>query len=247
MSLPEDHNLRLAILILRAAHCSHDDVMVTLGIGKQTSVDTVKWFKRLGYDEARKFCGNDKDLVFRQLIKPSHVLVESRKRQAERVTVDYILGHYGKVAGGDRPKIELVPRPRRHYERLARAAGKLLLNIKMVANTRDRFQGDVTQGSIEGSDLLGTIVKNRLENVDRLDASCLLEHIHDMYRGNQLIVDIKNWQDYDSREKVRELQDWVKDILKDLSHGLKITGNCHICRSWQERAHRSTSLKKTSV
>jgi hypothetical protein len=125
----------------------------------------------------------------------------------------------------------LVPTYQQHYLRISRAAEQLHQNIKRICEGIGDLEGDVTHGEVETKSEQFSI-RDELDNVDRLDAACLLEHLKEMYPGDEAIQGIGDWQSFCDKVSVKKLRIEIYDILKQVSHGAQILGRCQICRTW---------------
>jgi hypothetical protein len=232
MKIPIDKNAVLAIMLLRSIGKSQDDVSQDLGCGKQKVIDVEKWIAGHKYEEVREFC-NDQALKNVMAVDLLHLvsLTDGVKKQLTTRNAQYILWHYGKTKTKYDKSIYLRPDFQDHFGNLVDAAGKLRRNIKIVVDSKGELGGNITLGEIK-------VVKDRqteiikLENVDRLYAACLLEHLNEMYPNNGPINSLTAWENYDTKQKVSILKESVYDVLKSVSHSLQPTGCCHICKTF---------------
>jgi DNA-binding XRE family transcriptional regulator len=217
----------MAILLLRTAKCNQESVADYLGCGKQKIVAVEKWFRNLHYEDAISVCfDNAVACAFVTELNQVVGLLEQTKNKLEKLDATAVLMRYChvKVKGPRAPSLH--PRPSVHHARLAVAAEKLRLNIKAVKNIKGAvLVGDITRGYIQTK----TSEKNELQDVDRLDATCLLTHLQAMYPD---FHSIGSWESLNTTKSVRSVSGDLRGKLKLVSHGLALQGTCEICQSW---------------
>jgi len=102
MPQPKDPNKRLAILMLRALDCTHEEIAQVLGIGKPTSIATEKRFISLKYEEARELCRDSMiNIAYHVFLLPSPVFNKEKLTGAARLSTDYILRRFEKIGEVD--------------------------------------------------------------------------------------------------------------------------------------------------
>jgi hypothetical protein len=227
----EDLNECLAILILKAAGCSHDDVASVMHCYKGTVGNVEHWFKELPEAEAASLCYDQamKNAYWLQIMAMAtsdlQVIELNKLAVAAQMNSDYLLGHYGKMKAATKQP-PLTPEWHQHHARLTDAAEKLRLNVKDIKQSKGTLVGNVTRGHIQ-------VTKNKtqpLRKVDRLDAECLLTHLKATFFQFEAIDD---WESLTSQEMVvLKMSDSLVKKLKEISHGLALKGTCKICASW---------------
>lgn len=224
-----DLNKCLAVLMLRTAKCKHDEIAEYLGCGKKKVGATEKWFEDLHYEEAIEVSDDYLVESVRKLeLDPlKNMLPTNTQSDLDKVNSTLIRGRYGLVKIKESKPFVLLPRPSEHHARLATTSEKLRLNIKRVKEVKGVvLVGDIARGYLETKT---SDTEEQLEYVDILDAECLLSHLKAMYPDYK---DIKDWQKFDSEKSVVNISDIILEQLKEVSHGMRITGSCRICASW---------------
>jgi hypothetical protein len=230
-----DYNKCLAILMLRTAKCTQEATADYLGCGKKKVVAVEKWFRGLHYEDAIEICFDN--AIYCALVvelDQKEWLPETQKK-LEKLNAISVLLHYCHVEKSmpfpyippkDPSAPKLIPLPSTHFARLGIAAEKLRLNIKLVKSTKGAVLiGNITRGYIKTK----TKKKYTLQDVDRLDASCLLAHLKVMYSIFQVIT---NWESLSTVESVAQVSSEMLNNLKKVSHGWALQGTCEICGSW---------------
>lgn len=229
----KDLNRCRAILMLRTAECSQESVTHYLGASKKTVVAVDKWFRELRYEEAIEVCFNYaldcvRAMEFDNL--KSWVPTENQNR-LDKMDAISILGRYGLVKIKEKRPSILHPRPSEHHAILARAAEKLRQNIKQVKETKGNLIGNITRGYTQISKSRES--KQPLQNVDRIDAECLLSHLVTMYPE---FKPIKSWDKLTTRKSVTGISNYMLRKLGVIMRGRALEGTCDVCRSWYPRA-----------
>ena len=233
-----DLNKCRAILMLRTAKYNQAAVAHFIGTSKKTVVAVDKWFRELHYEEAIEVCNNhalDCARVIELDPLKSWLLTENQNKLdiLDKMDVISILGRYciGKIVTikEKRPSL-LRPRPSEHHARLVDAAEKLRLNIKQIKQTKNALVGNITQGHINTPKATNSKQQTPLDyDVDRVYAACLLSHLKAMYPEFQKI---ESWENLDTRISISNISEYMIRKLKEVSHGMAITGTCEICRLW---------------
>jgi hypothetical protein len=143
-----DYNKCLAVLMLRTADCSQEATASYLGCGKKKVVAIEKWFRELRYRDAASVCfDNALDSVFVTELEKNGFMTKDILSDLKKLDSISVLMRYCQVkTRGPR----LHPRPSEHQARLAIAAEKLRLNIKLVKGTKGAvLVGNITRGNIK--------------------------------------------------------------------------------------------------
>ena len=219
--------------MLRTAKCTQYDVSGYIGTSKKNVVAVEKWFRELRYEEAREVCF-DNALDGVRAIELDHLkswLPTENQNRLDKMDAISIMGRYGIVKiEKQRPSI-LHPRPSEHHLKLARAAEKLRQNIKQVKETKDNLIGNIMRGYTQSSKARES--KQPLQDVDTLDADCLLSHLMTMYPEFRAIG---SWDTLTTRKSVAGISPYMLRKLRLIIHGRALEGTCEVCRSWYPRA-----------
>jgi len=229
----KDLNRCRAILMLRTAKCTQDAVAQYIGTNKKTVGAVDKWFRELRYEDAIEVCFNHAlDCV--RPIELDHLkdwVPTEKQNRLDKMDAISVLGRYGLVKIKEKRPSKLHPRPSDHHARLSRAAEKLRQNIKQVKETKGTLTGNIKQGYIQISKSIES--KQPLQDVDRVDAECLLSHLSTMYPE---FMAIGSWDNLTTRKSVAGISNYMIEKLRVIFHGKALEGTCEICRSWYPRA-----------
>jgi len=214
-------------LLLRTVGISQEEVAQTVSVGKKKVVAVEKWFKALKYEEAISFCYDHAvDCAIVIELHNNQWLQEKTEVKINKLGATSILMHYGHVKPS-RVKIPRIkPRPSEHHAHLAVVAEKIRWNIKAVKEHKEAvINGNIVRGYLVTKED-GEI---ELQDADRLDSTCLLDHLRYMYPDFQ---EIKDWESINSYKQASQVSNNMLGHLKEVSHGLALKGSCKICQSW---------------
>lgn len=101
------------------------------------------------------------------------------------------------------------------------------MNARDIKLSKGTLMGNITRGYLQVS----KSEQQKLRDIDRLDAACLLDHLKATFP--QKFDGIEDWEKLTSRDQVvQELPDKLTKKLKEVSHGRALKGTCRICASW---------------
>lgn len=212
LEAPASFSLCLAILILRTAHLTQDDVASHLRCGKPTIVKVEGWFKELSFSQAEALCC-DVDLIeeSRSLIaKSEEELLIPTAIKVGAISSNRILRHYRSdyLEQKDKkiPAIEYEETP--HKQKMRELAGELINEISLpwIMNS---FIAELKPGQLVYVDPRGhrqgppiVIAKDKKISVEiSIEGKGEIDHLHKGLRshlktGNfsQVLDEIGNWR-----------------------------------------------------
>ena len=227
----DDLNKCLAILILDSVGCSQDDIAGILHCAKLTVGNVEIWFKELRREESLSFCNEQalKSAFWMNIIPSDQEISREKLACAAQATRDYILMHYGKLKRKQPEQPLLMPLPQQHYARLSDAATLLRLNIKEVKQRKRVLVGNIIRGHIARPKVNDNRPQIQLNDVDKVNAECLLSHLKATYPEFE---EIKSWEYVNTREAVYSISGNMIRKLQLVRRGAALKGTCEICRSW---------------